>query len=331
MPTSVKNLPNSASDEARRSVVVVATDGLGTFEFGIAIEVFGLPRPELEAWYTFLVCGGKAGPLHATGGIGVSTNTGIEALKGAHTIIVPSWRNPTEKPPAELTKALQDAYASGSRVVSICTGAFVLAAAGILSGKRATTHWRHTDTLAAQFPDIQVEHNVLYVDEEDVLTSAGSAAGIDLCLHIVRKDFGPKIANHIAKRLVVAPHREGGQAQFVEQPVPNSRSSLLGPLLESLRRRLQQRHSIASLASEARMSERSFARRFHAATGLTPTEWILNERLQLARELLETSSTAIEDLAHHCGFGSPASFRHHFRTKLGISPAAYRRRFFGPS
>lgn len=316
---------------ANRLVAVVIYDGLGAFEFGITTEVFGLPRPELEPnWYSFVVCSGETGPLRMVGGARVVADADLTLLSTAGTVIVPGWRRPTELPPEPLLQALRTAHNAGARLVSICSGAFVLAAAGVLAGKKATTHWRHTAALASSYPTIEIVPDVLYVDEDDVLTSAGSAAGIDLCLHIVRKDFGAAVANHVARRLVVPPHREGGQAQFIDQPVPTVREGArLGPLLDRMRERIAEPQPMEQLAAEVGMSMRTFQRRFQAATGMTPGEWLLTARLSQARALLETTQIGIDDIALACGFGSVATLRHHFRERLGASPISYRRRFRG--
>ncbi|GEO15621.1 transcriptional regulator FtrA [Microvirga aerophila] len=311
-------------------VVALAYDRLCTFEFGIAVEVFGLPRPEMgQDWYRFAVCAVDPGPLQATGGFHVVADGGLELLPEAGTIIVPGWRGALSEPvPPALIEGLRRAHERGARIMSICSGVFVLAAAGLLSGRRTTTHWHHVDQLAEAYPDIRVAPDVLYVDEGSVLTSAGSAAGIDLCLHVVRHDYGSEIANRLARRLVVPPHREGGQAQFVERPVPPIREGArLGPLFDRMRSRLAEDQPVAELAAEAGMSVRTFLRRFKSATGMPPGEWLLAERLLRARELLETTTHSIEDIAAASGFGSPATLRHHFRSRLGTSPAAYRIHF----
>ncbi len=313
-----------------RLVVALAYDRLCTFEFAIATEVFGLPRPEMGPdWYRFAVCAVDAGPLRATGGFHVMADGGLELLEEAGTIIVPGWRGADSEPvPPMLIEALRNAHGRGARLMSICSGVFVLAATGLLAGKKATTHWHYAERLSTAYPDIRVEPDVLYVDEGSVLTSAGSAAGIDLCLHVVRHDFGPEIANRLARRLVVPPHREGGQAQFIERPVPPVREGMrLGPLFDRMRARLTQEQNVAELAAETGMSLRTFLRRFKAATGMPPGEWILTERLVRARELLETTPHSIEDVALASGFGSAATLRHHFKTRLGTSPAAYRGQF----
>jgi AraC family transcriptional activator FtrA len=323
LPTDVNIMPNHL-------VVALAYDRLSTFEFGIAVEVFGLPRPEMGPdWYRFAVCAIEPGPLRAIGGFQIMADGGLELLDRADTIVIPGWRGASKEPvPPELIDALRRAHARGARLMSICSGVFALAATGLLSGRRATTHWHYAEQLSQAYPDIEVEPDVLYVDEGRVLTSAGSAAGIDLCLHVVRADFGPEIANRLARRLVVPPHREGGQAQFIERPVPPAREGLrFAPLFDRMRARLGEEQLVAELAAEAGMSVRTFLRRFKAATGLPPGEWLLTERLVRARELLETTGHSIESIADATGFGSAATLRHHFRARLGTSPAAYRTRF----
>lgn len=310
-------------------VVALAYDGLCTFEFGVAVEVFGLPRPEMgTGWYRFAVCALEPGPLRMMGGVRLLTDGGLELLDAAQTIVIPGWRGPREPVPEALIEALRRAAERGARILSICSGVFVLAASGLLDGKRATTHWRYTEILQESHPAIRVEPGVLYVDEGNVLTSAGSAAGIDLCLHLIRRDYGAEAANSVARRLVVQPHREGGQAQFIETPVPAAREGArLGPLLDHVRARLADEHTLPDMARRAGMSLRTFLRRFSAMTGMTPGEWLLAERLARARELLESGGLSVEEVATRVGFGSAATLRHHFRRKLGLSPATYRARF----
>jgi AraC family transcriptional regulator, transcriptional activator FtrA len=317
---------------ANRLVVALAYDGLCTFEFGVAVEVFGLPRPEMGPdWYRFGVASLEPGPLRATGGLRVEVDGGAALLARAGTIVVPGWRGASEPVPDALCRALRRAHARGARVLSLCSGVFVLAAAGLLEGRRATTHWRYMDALRRAHPGIALEEDVLYVDEGSVLTAAGSAAGIDLCLHLVRRDFGPDAANSVARRLVVPPHREGGQAQYVPRPVPTAREGArLGPLLDRMRARLDRPQPLPALAREAGMSLRTFLRRFRDATGHPPGEWLLRQRLDRARELLEGARAApVEEVAGLCGFGSAATLRHHFRRRFGLGPAAYRARFAG--
>jgi AraC family transcriptional activator FtrA len=311
-------------------VVAVAYDGLCTFEFGCAVEVFGLQRPELGPnWYRFAVAGAEPGPLRAAGGITVGVDFQLELLSQAGTVIVPGWRGADEKVPEALCHALRAAHAAGARILSLCSGAFVLAAAGLLRDRRATTHWRYFDALATRHPELTLVPDVLYVDEGSVLTAAGSAAGLDLCLHLVRRDWGPQIANTVARRLVVPPHRDGGQAQYVERPVPRERASgaRLAGLLDRVRAALDEDWPIERLAAEAAVSPRALHRRFQEATGASPGAWLLAERLDRARELLESSALQMEDIASTCGFGTAATLRHHFRRALGTSPAAYRIRF----
>ena len=311
-------------------VAVLAYDGLCTFEFGTASEVFGLPRPEIgTGWYRYAVCGIEPGPLRAAGGLTVAVEHGLAILEEADLIVVPGWRGIETPVPDDLVAALVAAHARGARVMSLCSGIAVLAASGLLSGRKATTHWRYAPAVARRYPDITLDPNVLYVDEGQVLTAAGSAAGIDLCLHVVRRDFGPHIANQVARRLVVPPHREGGQAQYIEAPVLLEREGTrLGPIIEGMRQHPGETGSSAAAARRAGMSLRTFQRRFTAATGVPPGEWRVAERLRLARDLLERpGNVSLDDVALASGFGSLASMRHHFRERLGTSPRAYRRTF----
>jgi AraC family transcriptional activator FtrA len=312
-----------------RLVVALAYDGLCTFEFGVAVEIFGLPRPEMGPdWYRFAVAGVDGGEMRAQGGVRILADGGLELLAAAGTIVVPGWRGADMPVPDALVVALREARHRRARILSICSGVFVLAAAGLLEGRRATTHWRYTDRLKAHYPGIRVEPDVLYVDEGDVLTSAGSAAGIDLCLHLVRRDFGTEAANRVARRLVVPPHRDGGQAQFIERPIPVPRESArIGPLLDAMRADLTRHWQAVVLANRAGMSLRTFLRRFEDATGTTPAQWLLGERLARAKELLEQSDASIEAVAAAAGFGMAATMRHHFRRHLATTPAAYRSRF----
>lgn len=312
-----------------RRVVALAYDNLCSFEFGCAAEVFGLPRPEMGAdWYSFRTAAAEPGPLRAMGGLKVEVDAGLEALADAGTIIVPGWKGADLPPSEDLCAALRAAHAAGARLVTICSGVFVLAAAGLLDGRRVTTHWRYADKLQARYPALTVDPNVLYVDDGQILTSAGSAAGLDLCLHLVRRDFGPKVANHVARRLVLAPHRDGGQAQFIERPVQDAPGSRLAQLIGELRQELNAPPTVAEMAARAAMSERTFVRRFREATGAAPGEWLIDARLDRARELLETSALSVERVAVESGFGAATTLRHHFRSRLGLSPVAYRERFF---
>ncbi|HEX7251741.1 MAG TPA: transcriptional regulator FtrA [Thermoanaerobaculia bacterium] len=309
-------------------VAVVAYDGLCTFEFGIAVEIFGLSRPEFSfPWYRFAVVGADRGPLRATGGIKVVAKTNLGTLARARTIVIPGWRDRGAPPPAALLSALRKAHRRGARLVSICSGVFVLAATGLLDGRRATTHWRYAEELAARYPKITVDPDVLYVDDGNVLTSAGSAAGIDACLYLVARDFGWRVANTIARRLVMTPHRAGGQAQFIRTPLPDGSGSAVAEVMDWARRNLSRSLRIGDLARRAAMSERTFLRRFEDAAGTTPKTWLQHERIGRAQDLLETSDRPLDRVAESCGYQSPETFRAVFRARVGISPAAYRRQF----
>lgn len=313
---------------SRHRVAAVAYDRLCTFEFGCTVELFALPRPELAVpWYDFAVCAAERGPIRATGGISMQVPHSLRLLDRADTIIIPGWRDADEPPPAELLRKLRQAYDRGARLCSICSGVFVLAAAGVLAGKRVTTHWKYLDRLVARYPDIVVQPNALYVDEGQVLTSAGSAAGLDMLVHLVRRDFGARIANQVAQRLVIPPHREGGQAQFVPRPVDADERGRLARLLDWLREHLAAEHTIESLAARASMSARTLQREFKAATGLAPYAWIVRERIERAKELLESGRLSAQRIAERVGMGSAESLRHHFRAQVGTSPSQYRARF----
>lgn len=313
-------------------VVALVYDGLCMFEFASAAEVFGLARPELgEDWYRFETCAAESGPLCGQYGIRIQPDGGLERLAEAGTIIVPGWKGVDAPVPEEVLDALRLAHARGARLLSICSGSFVLAATGLLDGRRATTHWRYAEAMRVRYPAVEVDPDVLYVDEGQLLTSAGSAAGLDLCLHLIRRDRGPAIANHVARRLVIPPHRDGGQAQYVERPMAKHERDLLGPVMETMRRRLADDLPLATLAAMAAMSERSFIRRFKASTGTTPAEWLTTLRVDRARELLETSMLSIDLIADQTGLGTATTLRHHFRRKLATSPGAYRQRFAAQS
>jgi len=330
MPKSSEPPEPANRPPPNRLVAALAYDGLCTFEFGVAVELFGLPRPEMGPdWYRFATAAVEPGPLRGLGGVQVAADGGLELIQRAGTIIAPGWRGADAPVPQPLIDALQAAHRRGARVMSICSGVFVLAAAGLLAGRRATTHWRYVDRLRALHPEIDVQPEVLYVDEGQVLTSAGSAAGLDLGLHLIRRDFGPEAANIVARRLVIPSHRDGGQAQFIQRPVPTAHeASRLSPILDRMRADLSREHTVKSLADAAGMSPRTFLRRFEAATGTTPARWLLAERLAQARELLETTPAGVEQIAHAVGFGA-AALRHHFRKSLATTPQAYRARFGG--
>ncbi len=311
------------------TVVVLAYDGLCTFEFGCAYEIFGLPRPELDRpWYRFEVCAAEPGPLKAAGGLVVQAPYDLDLVRRADTVVVPGWRSPDTPAPPPLLDALVQVVERGGRLASICSGVFLLAAAGVLDGRRATTHWRYADTLARRYPRIRVDPNVLYVDEGPVLTSAGSAAGLDLCLHIVRSDHGASVANNVARRLVLAPHRDGGQRQFVDKPIaPGVGNGKLAKLLDWLPDHINEDLSVGDLALHTGMSVRNFQRRFREATGTTPGAWLNRQRVDHARHLAETTELTVEQIAARSGFGAVETMRHHFRRLVGTTPSGYRRRF----
>ncbi|MES2938019.1 MAG: transcriptional regulator FtrA [Pseudomonadota bacterium] len=309
-------------------VAAFAYDGLCTFEFGCVVEMFALARPELGVdWYRFAVCAEERGPLAAAGGVQVTAAHSLALLGRADTIIIPGWRDADELPSDAVIRRLQAAHRRGARIASICSGIFVLAAAGLLDGRSATTHWRYAHKLRERYPSIELQPDSLYVDEGRILTSAGSAAGLDMMLHLVRRDHGAKVANLVAQRLVMAPHRLGDQAQFVARPMAADEAARLSKLMDWVRARPAHPHSLKSLAARAAMSVRTLQRQFREACGLSPVEWLTRERVQIARELLETTRKPLGQVAALAGFGSDESFRRHFRLLAGTSPLAYRKQF----
>lgn len=317
---------NSATPN--RLVAALAYDGLCAFEFGITAEVFGLSRPEMGAdWYRFAACTERPGRLATNAGLAVEVDKGLDVLGEAGTIVIPGWRSEGEVPSDALRDALLAAHARGARLVSICSGAFLLAATGLLDGRRATTHWRYAERLQAAYPSVLVDAGTLYAGDDRVFTSAGSAAGIDLLLHLVRLDFGPDAANSVARRLVVAAHRSGGQAQFIERPVLARSDSVLGSLLDRLRSDLANPWTVERMARTAAMSERTLARRFREETGESPLAWLTTQRLALARDLLETTNLSMEHIAERAGIGTATNLRLHFTSSVGIPPNLYRKQF----
>lgn len=311
-------------------VVSLAYDRLALFEFAIAAEFFALARPEMDFLpYRFAVAAADPPPLRALGGVRIEVDGGLELLSDANLIVVPGWRDLDVVPDPAVTQALRAATARGARVVSICSGVFLLAHAGLLDGRRATTHWRYTDQLARQFPAISVAPDVLYVDEGNVMTSAGSAAGIDLLLHLVRKDYGPAVATMFARRMVVPPHRDGGQSQFVVQPIAVRTNDRVASVADWMAANLSGAITIETLADRAAMSVRTFSRRFRAATGAAPIEWLIRLRVRRAQDLLESTDAPIDHIADAAGFGAPETLRHHFRKVVGTSPSAWRSSFRG--
>ena len=309
-------------------MVAIAYDQLCLFEFAVAAELFGLERPEIDVdWYDFHVVSSSPGSLGAIGGVRLTTEAGLELLEGAGTIIIPGWSARSEAPEPALIDALRAAHQRGARLVSICSGVFALAATGLLDGAAATTHWRYIDELRERYRAIEVRPNVLYVDNGSILTSAGSAAGIDLGLHIIRLDYGSEIANEVARRLVVPAHRDGGQAQFIAQPVAFEEDLSVSRTLQWALSNLEQPLTTKSLAAHAQMSERTFARRFADATATTPHRWVTLNRVRRARDLLETTGLSIEQVAERSGLGSAPNLRHHFGREVNTTPSRYRRNF----
>ncbi|MCO8162070.1 transcriptional regulator FtrA [Pseudomonas sp. 21LCFQ02] len=309
-------------------VVALIYNQLCTFEFGCTVEVFALKRPELGVtWYEFATYAVDEGPITAAGGITITPTAGDVLLENADTIIVPGWRGVESEVPQKLIDQLQAAHARGARICSICTGAFVLAAAGLLDGHRVTTHWRFTDLLASMYPELTIQPNELYVDEESIVTAAGSAAGLDMMLHLVRKDHGAKVANMVAQRMVIPPHREGGQSQYATRQLVSTSDAPISNLMDWIRSDLQRPITIKDMADKAAVSTRTLHRSFMDCTGLTPYDWLLGERVAYAKELLESSRVRLSEVVEKTGFGSEESFRRHFRNLVGVSPTSYRKQF----
>jgi AraC family transcriptional regulator, transcriptional activator FtrA len=313
---------------APTSVSVLAFDGMSVFEIGIVTEVFGLPRPEFDLpWYQLVICAEEPGPVRVLGGASLATPHGLDAFAAAATLIVPGVPDVTADPSPRLVAALRRAHRRGARIVSLCSGAYALAGAGLLDGRRATTHWRYADLLRRRYPAVFVDPNVLYTDDGDVLTSAGSAAGLDLCLHVVRRDHGAAIANAVARRLVIQPHRDGGQAQFIEAPLARADDDRVARSMTWALAHLAEPITVDTLAGRAHMSPRSYLRHFARSTGTTPVRWLINQRIQASLALLETGNGTVEAIASAVGFDTAVTYRHHFHRIMRTSPTAYRRAF----
>src|SRR3954469_14806335 len=309
------------------TVAVAVVSGSTQFELAVAYEVFGVDRRYLTPdWYAFKLCAADPGPIRTEAGLVLETPYGLDDLVGADTVIVPAAVNDPDEHP-DLVAALRTAYANGARIASICTGAYTLAEAGLLDGKRATTHWAHADDFATRYPAVDVDPNVLYVEDGRLFTSAGTAAGIDLCLHLVRQDLGVEVANAVARRMVVPPHRDGGQAQYVDAPLPRVEADTLGPVLDWALAHLDETVTLDDLADVAHVSVRTLMRRFQSATGTTPLQWLLMQRVRRAQHLLESSDESVERIASLAGFGSAANLRQHFTRVVGVPPVSYRRTF----
>lgn len=306
-------------------VAILAYNGVNLFELGAALEIFMLSNA-FQPCYEVLVCAEKEGQTVQAGLVGLEVEAGLSTLIKANTIIVPGAADMDDAPPHDVIQALQEAHAAGSRLVSICSGVFLLAQAGVLDGRRAAVHWSQARLLAERFPRIQVDPKVLYVDEGDVLSSAGRAAGLDLCLHIIRKDQGGKIARAVAQRMVIPAHRDGDQSQYIPHSAQTQVDGLTD-LCAWMMRNMQKRISVDEMAARALMSRRTFIRRFEMATGISPAEWLTQQRLARARELLEETVMPLDHVASTVGFATIDTFRHHFQRQFHTSPAAYRRRF----
>ncbi|MDD9206827.1 helix-turn-helix domain-containing protein [Georgenia sp. 10Sc9-8] len=311
------------------SVAVIALPQVAPFELGVVCEVFGIDRSGTGGpTFDFAVAGERPGPVETSMGFSITVEHGLEAAASADLVAVPAAKRAGEVS-EPVRAALRAAADRGAWVLSVCSGAFALGAAGLLDGRRCTTHWMYAQELADRFPLADVDPDVLYVEDGRVITSAGTAAGIDACLHLVRRELGPAAASTIARRMVVPPHRDGGQAQFVEAPLPRE-ADTLAPLLAWMQANLEQPLTVPELAHRALVSERTFARRFRAETGTTPAAWVNRQRVLRAQDLLEQTDLGVEEVARRCGFGAAAGLRHHFTRMLGTSPLAYRRRFAGP-
>jgi transcriptional regulator GlxA family with amidase domain len=308
-------------------IAVIAFDGMTPFHLSVPCLVFGSSLGA-QAGFSLRVCGVEGEILQTSAGFGIQPSHGLDGLAGADIVVMPAWYDDCRPAPPALLDALRQARSRGACVVALCLGAFPVAEAGLVDGRRATTHWAAASELARRYPKVKVDPEVLYVDEGEVLTSAGVAAGIDCCLHLLRRLCGADLANAVARRMVVAPHRQGGQAQFIERPLPVSPSDgRLSRVLDWVGRNLELQHDLDALAERAAMSRRNFTRHFRQATGMSFTQWLLEQRLLHARTLLETSEVPIERVAQQAGFGSALSLRQHFRTALQTSPAAYRKQF----
>lgn len=329
MPDLPEIMPITHAQEQSPLVVALVYDGLCTFEYDIAAEVFGLKRPEFDReLYRFTSVSIDADVLKAHGGLEFRATGTVADLEEAHTIVVPGWRGKDELVPDGLCQHLRAAHHRGARILSICSGSYVLAAAGLLANRSATTHWQYLEDLQSKYPDIDVQDNKLYIDDERIITSAGSSAGLDACLHVVRSDYGAKVANAVAQRLVMHSHRHGAHAQHIERPMPEAVDNhALADLLTTMRANLSKQYNVGLLAEEMNMSPRSLQRRFLAFTGTPVMQWLVQERLSMMCELLEESSLSVEVISLTVGFSSTETMRYHFKHMLQSSPSEYRRQY----
>jgi transcriptional regulator GlxA family with amidase domain len=309
-----------------KSVSALVLDGLAVFEFGVICEVFGIDRSaDGVPNFDFKICGPEPGrPLRTSVGASITPDHGLDQLVGADLVAIPAISGPYLPEALDAIRAAADA---GAIILTVCSGAFVAGAAGLLDGRPCTTHWMHAAELARMYPTARVDRNVLFVDDGNLITSAGTAAGIDACLHLVRRELGSEVTNTIARRMVVPPQRDGGQRQYIEQPIPVRCSDGFAPHLDWILTNLDKPHTVATLAKLANMSARTFARRFVEETGRTPMQWVTDQRVLYARRLLEESDLDIDHVADKSGFGTATLLRHHFRRVIGVTPSDYRRRF----
>ncbi len=314
---------------ALKSVSTLVLDGLAVFEFGIICEVFGIDRSaDGVPSFDFNVCGPVAGePVRTTVGAHLTPQHDFDDLLGADLVAVPAIAYGTNGYPPEALEVLREAAGRGSIILTVCSGAFVVGAAGLLDGRPCTTHWMYADLLARTYPTARVDRNVLFVDDGNLITSAGTAAGIDACLHLMRRELGSEVTNRIARRMVVPPQRDGGQRQYIERPIPARYSQRFAPHLDWIVAHLEKPHTVSTLARRANMSARTFARRFVEETGTTPMQWVTDQRVLYARRMLEESDLDIDRIAERSGFGTATLLRHHFRRIVGVTPTDYRRRF----
>ncbi|MER5321013.1 helix-turn-helix domain-containing protein [Streptosporangium roseum] len=308
-------------------VVALVLPPQSTFELACAAEVFGVSRPGLPARYDFEVCAERRGSVPTLAGYHMAVDQGLPALAAADTVVIPGWQHSGQPAPPAVIDALRQAHRRGARVVAICSGAFLLAQAGLLDHRRATTHWRMAAELADRFPEVQVEPDTLYIDLGDVATSAGSAAGIDLCLHLVRADHGAAYAAQIARHMIMPPHREGGQLQYATHAAPDRLPDSLAPVLDWAAERLHEPLTVDDLAARARVSTRTLARRFADQLGVSPGRWLLRQRVTAAQALLEESDLPVETIATRVGLSSATNLRRHFHSMVHTTPATYRRSF----
>jgi transcriptional regulator GlxA family with amidase domain len=309
-----------------RSVSALVLDGLAPFEFGVICEVFGIDRSaDGVPNFDFKVCGPEPGKsLRTSVGASLIPDHGLDALIGADLVAIPAISGPYLP---EALDAIRAAAQGGAIILTVCSGAFVAGAAGLLDGRPCTTHWMHADELATMYPTARVDRNVLFVDDGNLITSAGTAAGIDACLHLVRRELGSEVTNTIARRMVVPPQRDGGQRQYIDQPIPVRCSDGFAPHLDWILTNLDKPHTVTTLAKRASMSARTFARRFVDETGRTPMQWVTDQRVLYARRLLEETDLDIDRVADRSGFGTATLLRHHFRRVIGVTPSDYRRSF----